>query len=197
MVAQPVERSINQVEVRRFTVEEFQRLISLGVLPEDERVELVEGTIVAMSPINVPHVLAVNQLTRLLGAQVGDRAILSIQNPVRLGQFTMPQPDVALWRRQPDGYRGRLPDPDDLLLVIEVADSSTEYDRGGKAALYAAAGVEEYWVVNLPAQVVEVYRQPREGSYRAIMRLTAGDNAVVGAFPDVVIPVEAVLSGQV
>lgn len=197
MVAQPIERIVNQVEVRRFTVEEFQRMISLGVLAEDERVELVEGAIVAMSPINVPHVLAVNQLTRLLGPQVGDRAILSIQNPVRLDKFTMLQPDVALWRRRPDGYRGRLPAPDDLLLIVEVADSSADYDRGGKAALYAKAGVREYWVVNLPEQVVEIFRQPREGSYRAITRLTAGDNAVVEVFPDVVIPVEAVLSGVV
>lgn len=181
---------------RYFTVEEYELLVNAGVLAGDERVELLEGELIKMSPVNLAHVLAVNRLTYLLATRLAQRAILSIQNPVRLAKRSMPQPDVALWRLHEDDYRSGLPGPEDILLIIEVADSSVEYDRRGKSLLYARAGIQEYWIVNLPQKVLEVYRQPREGSYRSILRLTTGDTADLLAFPDVTLSVGAILGTE-
>lgn len=181
---------------RRFTVEEYELLVKTGILAEDERVELIEGELVKMSPINLSHVLVVNRLTALLVERLVQRAIVSIQNPVRLSKRTMPQPDVALWRLRDDNYETGLPGPEDVVSIIEVADSSVEYDRRGKSVLYARAGVQEYWVVNLPQKVLEVHRQPREGIYRSILRLTSGDTADLLAFPDVTLPVGAILGTE-
>ncbi len=181
---------------RRFTVEEYEQLVQVGILADDERVELLEGELIEMSPINLSHVLAVNRLTHLLALRLAQRAVLSIQNPVRLTKRTMPQPDVALWRLQQDEYRSGLPGPEDILLIIEVADSSIEYDRGGKSLLYARAGIQEYWIVNLPEKVLEVHRQPREGLYRSILRLTTGDEVDLLAFPDATFSVAAILGAE-
>ena len=100
-----------------------------------------------------------------------------------------------VYKRQ-DEYRSGLPGPEDILLIIEVADSSVEYDQGGKSLLYARAGIQEYWIVNLPAQIVEVHRQPRDGSYRSLLRLTVGDTADLLAFPDVTLSVAAILGAE-
>ena len=199
LVQQNVEREVvdlSGIERRRFTISEYELLIKIGLLAEDERVELIEGELVEMSPINLSHVLVVNRLTYLLTQRLAQRAILSVQNPVRLGQRSMPQPDVALWRLRQDEYRSGLPGPEDILLIIEVADSSVEYDQGGKSLLYARAGIQEYWIVNLPAQIVEVHRQPRDGSYRSLLRLTVGDTADLLAFPDVTLSVAAILGAE-
>lgn len=181
---------------RRFTVEEYELLAKAGVLADDEKVELIEGELIQMSPINLSHVLAVNRLNFLLAMHLAQRAIVSVQNPVRLAERTMPQPDIALWRRQGDGYRSGWPGPEDILLIIEVADSSVEYDRRAKSPLYARAGIQEYWIVNLPQNVLEVYRQPREGSYRSILRLMVGDTVDLLAFPDVTLSVGAILGTE-
>jgi Uma2 family endonuclease len=181
---------------RRFTVEEYELLAKAGVLADDEKVELIEGELIQMSPINLSHVLAVNRLNFLLAMHLAQRAIVSVQNPVRLAKRTMPQPDIALWRHQGDGYRSGWPGPEDILLIIEVADSSVEYDRRAKSPLYARAGIQEYWIVNLPQNVLEVYRQPREGSYRSILRLMVGDTVDLLAFPDVTLSVGAILGTE-
>lgn len=154
-------------------------MIDVGILKEDDRVELIRGEIVAKMPIGNSHVECVDQLNRLLVRAVGDDVIVSIQNPVRLAD-SEPEPDVVLKKS-----RGK-PAPAEVLLLVEVADDSLEYDREVKAALYAENGITEYWIVNLADRCLEVHRGPQaSGSYSDVRTLRAGDRAKVAALPGV------------
>src|SRR3989442_3481508 len=144
-----------------FTVDTYQRLGELGMLGEDDRIELIDGQVVEMSPIGPGHAGCVTALTGLVGPLVAGRALVSVQNPVRLGGHSEPQPDVALLVPRADTYRTTHPQPEDVLLVIEVADASLEHDRDVKIPLYAAAGVPEGWLLNLPADAPTPYPAPR------------------------------------
>ena len=128
---------------RRFTVEEYDRIAEAGVLTEDDRVELIDGAIVMMAPIGARHAGTVNYLTRLWTSRLGERAIVQVQNLVRLDLYSKPQPDIALLRPRGDFYRAAHPGPEDVLLVVDVADTSTEADRRVKMPLYARAAVRE------------------------------------------------------
>jgi Uma2 family endonuclease len=158
-----------------------------GILTEDDRVELIEGELVAMAPIGSDHVATTNALTRLLVLAIGDRGIVSVQNPVRLTQRSEPQPDFAILR--PRDYRTALPGPADTMLAIEVASTSLGYDRGVKLALYARSGIPEVWIVNLMAKEVEIHRSPAGGSYTIHARAGSADVLTVEAIPSVRIPV--------
>ncbi len=164
---------------RLFSVEEYHALAKAGVLGDEDRVELLDGRLLVMSPIGSRHLHAVNRLTDLLAERLYSTspraARLSIQNPVRLGARSEPEPDVVLLR--PDAPQDRTPIPEDVLLVVEVADSSAEYDRQMKQPRYAAAGVVELWIVVLDEGVVEVYRHPSNGRYTDIK--THGRDAAV------------------
>jgi Uma2 family endonuclease len=133
-----------------FTVGEYHRMGEAGVFHEDDRVELIDGQVVEMTPIGPRHAGCVNRLNGLLSRLGGGDVTLSIQNPVLLGERGEPQPDVTVLRHRADGYATRHPEPADILLVIEVADTSVEYDRSIKIPLYARAGVPEAWLVHLP-----------------------------------------------
>lgn len=167
----------------RFTVDEYYRMGRGGVFGEDDRVELVDGQVVEMTPIGPGHAGCVTALAGLLARVVGDRAVVSVQNPLRLGECSEPQPDVAVLRPRADAYRTAHPGPGDTLLVIEVADTSLEYDRDIKLPLYAAAGVLEVWLVNLPADRIEVYRNPAGGRYADVATLSRGASLAPLAFP--------------
>jgi len=149
-----------------FTVDAYHRLAELGVLGEDERVELVAGQVVAMTPIGGPHASCVRRLNDLFAQARLNSAMIDVQNPVVLGRHDAPQPDLVLLKRRADRYPDH-PRAADVLLVIEVADSSLAYDRDHKMPLYARAGIPETWLVNLPADRVEVYRDPVGGHYAA------------------------------
>ena len=149
----------------RFTVDEYHRMAEVGLLGEDDRVELLEGEIIDMSPIGSRHAACVNRLTRLLATGLGDRAIVAVQNPVRVSDLSEPQPDLAVLRARDDFYAEQLPGPADVLLLIEVADTSLAFDRHVKVPLYARAGVPEVWVVDLDGEVVEVFRGPGPEGY--------------------------------
>ena len=154
------------VQRHRFSVTDYHRLIEAQVLHEDDRVELIEGEIITMTPVGSRHVAYVNRLTRLLTRAVpDDTAMLSVQNPLRLSAESEPQPDIALLRASRDDYEHRLPGPSDVLLVIEVAESSLAYDQEVKSALYAAAGIPEFWLVDILHQVLEVYTEPETHGY--------------------------------
>lgn len=172
---------------RLLTVDEYHRMGEAGILTEDDRVELIEGELVAMAPIGSEHVAASNELTRLLVQAVAGRAIVSVQNPVRLTQRSEPQPDFAVLRRR--DYRTALPRPRDALLVVEVASSSLDYDRTVKLALYARAGIPEVWIVNLPAAEVEIHRSPGSDKYTSVTRAGRADSITIAALPDVRIAV--------
>lgn len=131
-----------------------------GVLSETDRVELLHGEIVEMTPIHSRHAACVDRLARLFFETAGEQAHIRIQNPVRIPDHSEPQPDLVLARLRDDGYAGRHPGPDDILLVVEVSDTTAGYDREIKIPLYAAAGIPEVWLVDLPGRAVEVYRDP-------------------------------------
>lgn len=178
---------------RRFTADEFHRMGQAGIFTEDDRLELLEGEIVAMTPIGSRHAACVKRLVRLLSARLEGRAILSVQDPVRLGAHSEPQPDLALLRPQDDFYASSHPGPADVLLIIEVADASDSLDRDAKVPLYARAGIPEVWLVSLPTQIIEVYRQPSRQGYRAIHPRARGESVGVAALADLTLLVGEIL----
>ncbi len=176
-----------------FTVAEYQRMGEAGIFREDDRVELIEGEIVQMAPIGIRHSGCVAALNALLVPAAANRAVVFVQSPIDLDERTEPQPDLAVLKPRGDFYRAVRPNAGDVLLVVEVADSSLEYDRGVKAALYARAGIPEYWLVNLRDDVIEAYREPQQGAYRVVETLRRGDTIRVAALPDLTLAVTAIL----
>jgi Uma2 family endonuclease len=169
-----------QIERRLFTLQEYERMIEAGVFQEDERLELIRGEIVELTPIGFDHAGTVARLTMLLARNVADSAILWIQNPIQFAGNSRPQPDLALLKWQ-DYSASRPATTSDVLLVIEVADTSIAYDRKVKGPLYAGAGIPEYWIVNLQGRVVEVYTHPTEGAYKQVRKARRGDAVALPA----------------
>lgn len=178
---------------RRFTVEEYERMGEVGILDPGERVELLDGEIVAMSPIGPMHAGVVDGITELLYAAALGRVSIRVQNPVRLLPHSEPQPDVVVARRRRDGYRGAHPTAEDTLLVIEVAESSLHTDRAIKLPIYARQGIVELWIVDLAAGVVHVHTDPADDGYRTVRTARRGETLTPVAVADVVLPVDDVL----
>jgi Uma2 family endonuclease len=155
---------------RALTVAEYHLMGEAGILTEDDRVELIEGQLIAMSPIGSEHSGTVNALTHALVQAVGDRGVVAVQNPVQLDDLSEPQPDFAVLKPRADFYRRATPRPDEVLLIVEVADSSLTYDRNVKRSLYARHGIPEFWIVNLTAGEVEVCRGPQGEQYTSVSR---------------------------
>ena len=177
---------------RRFTVDEYHRMVQAGILSEDDRVELVEGEIVEMVPIGSRHAACVNRLNRLL-SRAGERAVLSVQNPIRLSAHSEPQPDLALLLPRQDFYASAHPGPEDVLLVVEVSETSSGPDREAKIPLYARAGIREAWLIDLEGEVVEVYQRPSSDGYGEVRSFRRGERISPEAFPDLTLSVEEVL----
>ena len=181
----------HEVTRRRFTVHDYHRMAEVGILHEDERVELIEGDIVEMTPIGSRHAMCVIRLTRLLVPLVGDRALVSPQNPVRLSERLEPQPDMTVIRAR--DYEGSLPGPEDVLLLIEVSDTTLSYDRNVKLPLYARAGIPEVWIVDLAGQVIERHTNPSGDGYRHVERARRGKTIESITMPELSFGVEAVI----
>jgi Uma2 family endonuclease len=181
---------------RRFTVEEYLRMGESGILLPDERVELIEGEIIQMTPIGSPHAGTVAHLLTLLVRGAGERAVVWPQNPLHLGDRSMPQPDLILLKPRPTFYTDAHPIGDDVLLLIEVADSSIRYDHLRKLPLYARFGVPECWIVNLQEACIEAYHTPYKEGYREFRRYVAGERISPQALPDLVIEVGALLVAE-
>jgi hypothetical protein len=164
-----------------------------GILTENDRVELIDGEIVEMVPIGHNHAGGVNRFNRLFSLCFADAAIVSVQNPVRLGEYSEPEPDLALLRPRADFYASAHPTPADVLLLVEIADTSLDFDRGVKAPLYARAGIPEVWLVDLGGETVAVYREPSPEGYRATRVLRAGERVATLAFPERELAVAALL----
>lgn len=169
----------------KLSVDDYHKLGEVGILTEDSRVELIEGELIDMAPIGGPHMHLVNRLTRLLVPAVGDLGVVSIQNPVTLPPDTEPQPDVTILKPVAAGAAAVVPGPDDVLLLIEVADTTLSYDRNIKLKLYARAGIEESWIVNLQSRCIEVYREPTAHGYSRKIELGPGDTISPLALPTV------------
>jgi len=183
-----------QVERRRrlFSADEFERMAEVGVFRPGERLELIHGEIVEMSPIGPGHGAGVANLTKRLIIGVGDRAVVWIQSSARVALDSVPQPDLALLR--PRSYRKANPRPEDILLVVEVAETSLRYDLTDKLALYASAGIAEYWVASVEDEWLDVFRSPEGQRYRESRRAHRDDTITPLAFPDVAIPVAPIFT---
>jgi Uma2 family endonuclease len=187
----PVETSRQQLTRWRFTVHDYHRMGEAGILHEDDRVELIEGELVEMTAIGTRHFSCVNRLTRMLVMNVGDEAIVSVQNPVRLNEYNEPQPDLTVIRSR--DYRESLPMPEDVLLLIEVSDTTLAYDRGVKLPLYAQAGIREVWIVDLVGETIERYTDPSEEGYRLADQIRRGQTLESDALPGLTPSVDEVL----
>lgn len=178
-----------QVARHRLTVRDYYRLAEVGILRRDDRVELLEGQLVDMSPIGPRHALVSDMLNRLLMAAAGDQAWLRVQNPISVDDYSEPEPDFALVRLPWEGYPQSHPKARDVLLLVEVSDSSLDYDRGAKRELYARAGVREFWIVDLTTNSVLVHREPKDGAYGSVASVDMSGVLEVEALPGVAIAV--------
>jgi len=176
----------------RFTVDEYHRMGQAGVFPEDHRVELIDGQVVEMTPIGDRHAACVRRLSRLFARHLLEVAVFDVQNPVVLSPHDAPQPDITLLKLRPDGYPTH-PRAADLLLVVEVADTTLVYDREVKVPLYAQAGIPEVWLVDLPADRLEVYREPSAGTYTRTSVVSRGDTVTALQFPTVTLSADDIL----
>jgi Uma2 family endonuclease len=182
-----------ELKPRRFTAAEYEQMIEAGVFGDEERLELIDGEIVQMSPIGNPHSACVRRLIALLSRLFADRAIVDAQSPMRVGVAYVPQSDLALLRQRADYYATSTPTPADCFLVIEVGDTTADLDRQVKAPRYARGGVPELWVVDLPREVVVVYRDPARDSYQHVQVAHQGETITVAALGESVVAVDAIL----
>lgn len=175
----------------KLDVDDYHRMGDAGILHEDDRIELIDGALIDMGPISQSHAAAVTGLNRALVLACGDRAIVSPQNPVRLDRLNEPQPDFAIFRPRTDFYAtGERPRPADILLLIEVADSSVRYDRSVKLPLYARAGIAEFWLIDLGRRVLEAYRDPIDDTYRSMTSRLPGQTLSLALAPDIAVTLD-------
>jgi MEMO1 family protein len=176
------------------TVDEFERMVEADVFAPDERLELIDGEIIDMSPIGSPHQACIDRLTRWFAPlTASERAVLRVQGVIRVSERSQPQPDVALLRPRDDMYEKAHPNPEDVLLLVEVADSSIRHDRWIKLPLYATAGVPEAWLVDLNWGVVDIATDPSPHGYARVVQARSSDTIAPTAFPDITIPVARLL----
>jgi Uma2 family endonuclease len=168
-------------------------MAEIGIFDEDSRVELLGGEVIAMTPIGSQHSACVDRLNAQLNRILGDRAIVRVQNPIRLSEDSEPEPDVSVLRPRDDFYASAHPGRADVLLIVEVADTSLAYERDHKLGFYAAAGIDEVWIVDLAGQVVTAYTAPSGETYQQARGLTRGEVLSPTALADVKLPVEAIL----
>jgi Uma2 family endonuclease len=179
---------------KRFTADEYQRMGEAGMLSEDDRVELIDGEIVTVTPNGTRHNASVNRANRALVRAAGDSAIVQSQGSVRLDRYSEPEPDLVLLRPRTDFYASRHAGPGDILLIIEVAESSIQYDRDVKAPLYAVAGIPEYWLVDLNTNVVWRYSSPEHGAYQGVEQHRRGQSIAPLLLPECRIAVDELLT---
>ncbi len=180
-------------DVRLLTVREFHQMFELGILDDEERLELLEGQIVRMAARGTGHVVVVKHLSDLWEASLGTQILVRAQDPVILSDRTAPEPDLALVVPPLTRYRDRHPTPSDIYLLVEVADTAPNKDCGLKASLYARAGIADYWVLDLNARQLHVFRQPGTEGYQSRAILENGDAIAPLAFPHAIVTVAEML----
>ena len=178
---------------RKVTIGEYHKMGKAGILSRDDRVELIDGEIVQMPPIGVPHASHVGRISHVLSLALGSLALVWVQNPVRLGDRSEPVPDIMLLRPRDDFYAERHPIATDVLLVIEVSDSTLAYDQRTKLPLYALHQIPEAWIVDLNHKLVHVNREPTANGYGYSEPFARGRSITISAFPDSTFAVESLL----
>jgi Uma2 family endonuclease len=179
--------------LRPFTVVEYYKMVETGILRPDERVELIEGRIVKMSPKGIRHAATNDRASDCFRKHLADRVIVRNQNPIHLNDASEPEPDIVLAVSQEKGYFDHHPTPPEVLLVLEIADTSLNTDRHTKSQLYATAGISQYCLINLQSREIEDYREPSPEGYRIKQTYEAGQEFNLVAFPDVVIGVNELM----
>ncbi len=181
-----------------FTTDEYHRMTELGILGEDDHLELINGEILctAVAAVGSRHAACIDRLNHLFAKLLSDTVIIGVRNPVRIGDYSEPEPDIALLKPHPDFYAEAHPGPEDVLLIVEVSDSSLEYDRETKVPLYAGAGIREAWIVNLKEGCVEVYTNPSEHGYDMLRKFRKATTITPVSFPDVHISVDEIVGGK-
>jgi len=184
-----------QLLTHKFTTEQFHQMGEAQIFPPSDRLELIEGEVITMSPIGFRHAATINRLLdQFLTLQLQKRTIISIQNSLRLDPHSEPQPDLVLLKPREDFYGHQLPQAQDVLLLIEVADSSLNYDREIKMPLYAQHRINEVWLINLNQAQLEVYRSPQEGYYQDQTILISSQTLTPLAFPELEITLTRILN---
>jgi Uma2 family endonuclease len=181
-----------QLDTAKITVAEYEKMVETGFLPADERVELLGGNIVDMSPIGRRHAAFVSRLNKLFFGILSNDMIIWSQNPVILDDYSEPQPDLVILKAKADFYESAKPIAEDVFLLVEISDSTLAKDRNIKIPLYAKANIQEVWLVNLNEDTVEVYRHPAGNKYNIFNTYKLGDNLSILAFPDVQITVDQI-----
>jgi Uma2 family endonuclease len=171
-----------QLARRLITVDEYYRMVEVGILTERDRVELIHGEIIKMSPIGSKHAAIVDRLNKILNESLSGKAIVRIQNPVMINSLNEPEPDIAILKYADDYYVKKHPGPDDIYLVIEVSDTTFAYDKEIKLPLYASAGIPEFWLINIERNEIEVHRSPDTDVYKTITIHRSGDKISLQAF---------------
>jgi Uma2 family endonuclease len=182
-----------EIAKKLFTVDDYHKMGDAGILRNDDRVELIRGEIIEMSPINPRHNGTINRANRSLISLVGNAAIVGVQGSIRLDMYSEPQPDFCLLRFRDDFYTTTYPTPKDILLIIEASDSSLKYDRTVKMQLYAETGVPEYWISDLKADHVVTFRNAAGSTYQTVQEFHRGGRVAPELLPDCSIPVESLL----
>ena len=172
-----------QVARRVFNRAEYHRMGEAGIFSEDDRVELLDGEIIEMSPIGSRHAGCVDQLSQLFSRRLGAKAIVRTQSPIVLNDYSEPQPDISLLKPRDDFYRRQHPGPAEVLMVVEVMDRSADDDRARKVPAYAHARIPEVWLVDLGGDVIDVHRSPAGGTYRDVVRYRRGQRLSIASFP--------------
>jgi Uma2 family endonuclease len=181
------------VKRHRISVADYYRMGEAGIFSEDDRIELIEGDIIDMAPIGSPHSGAVTRIANLFAHSVGKSVVVSVRNPIHLDDFSEPQPDVVLLRFREDYYARSHPQPADILLVVEVAETSLSYDRDVKLPLYARHGIAEVWLLDLAGGCLHVYRAPRDGAYTEMETVMAARVLAPAALPGAAIDLAGLL----
>ena len=177
----------------RFTVDEYYKMIELGMLKDYEKAEIIEGELIQKMPIGKKHSAVVEKLNEVLRDRLGKSVSLRNQQPVRFGDYNEPEPDLAVLKRREDFYSETKPTPKDVLLLIEVSDATLKYDRDTKLTLYAEAEISEVWIVNLPNDIVEIHENPSVGIYQLTKIFKRGEQIESGVLPDLKLEVNEIL----
>jgi Uma2 family endonuclease len=172
------------IQLWQFSVDDYQRMLESGILNEDDRVELIDGEVREMSPINTWHASTVSRLLHLLVEKLKRRSLVEVQNPIILNDFTAPQPDLVLLKWQDNFYADHTPIAEDAFVVVEIADTTLQYDRQEKLPRYAAAGIPEVWIVDGQNEAVEQYLNPQGGQYQEKKVIARGDRLVCRSIAD-------------